>query len=91
MAIYSLRFCTNAGQSAFIAIGISPEKGGVGLANGLAAVVVGHPEMWRRAEAHRIEIAVALKLVRYTACNSVTDWRTGMTNSTVAVRPLIIR
>jgi len=37
--------------------GISGES-----ADGLTAVALGHPEMWRRAEADRIQIAVVVRL-----------------------------
>jgi hypothetical protein len=50
-----------------------------GLADGLAAVLVGDREMWRRAEADGIGLAVALRLGRPT-----------VTNSPVAVRPWVI-
>jgi hypothetical protein len=65
------------------------------LADGLAAVALGHPEMWRRAEADPIGIAVDLRLVRADRSGITVALRvvrrTIVTNSPVTVRPLIIQ
>jgi hypothetical protein len=64
------------------------------LANGLAAVPLGHPE-WGRAKADGIGFAVSLRPIRYdrigTAVALALEGCTAVTNSTVAVRTLVIR
>ena len=63
-------------------------------ANGLAAVALGHPE-WGWTKAHGIGFAVGLWLIRYdrigTAVALALEGCTAVTNSTVAVRTLVIR